>query len=63
MQAALNIALVTTGVLISAMASSGKTVAVTQAQPEAHNAAVMHGLHFALPEGMKTFPAEVVPLP
>jgi hypothetical protein len=63
MRAALNFALITTGVLISAMAAADKTIAVTRAEPEAYNAAVIHGLHLALPGGMKTFPAELVPLP
>ena len=59
----INIALVVSGVLISVMAQSNKTVAVTNEGGEAHNVAVVYGLHVALPEDMKTFPAELVPLP
>jgi hypothetical protein len=59
----INIALVVSGVLISVMAQSDKTVAVTNGSGEAHNVAVVYGLHVALPEDMKTFPAELVPLP
>ena len=59
----INIALVVSGVLISVMAQSDKTVAVTNEASEAHNVAVVYGLHVALPEDMKTFPAELVPLP
>ncbi len=57
----LNIALVAAGILISVMAQSDKTVAVTNG--ETHNVAVVYGLHVAIPDDMKTFPAELVPLP
>jgi hypothetical protein len=63
MRTVLNIALVIAGVLISVMAPSGKPVAITQTQPEAQNVAVIYGLHVAVPKDMKTFPAELVPLP
>ena len=59
----LNIVLVVTGIFTSVMAASNKTVAVTNARGEAHNIAVVYGLHVAIPEDMKTFPAELVPLP
>ena len=59
----LNIVLVVTGILTSVMAASNKTVAVTNARGEGHNMAVVYGLHVAIPEDMKTFPAELVPLP
>ena len=63
MRTLLNIVLVIAGVLISVMAPSVKPVAITQTQPEAQNVAVIYGLHVAVPEDMKTFPAELVPLP
>jgi hypothetical protein len=63
MRTVLNIALVIAGVLISVMAPAGKPVAVTQTQPEAQNVTVIYGLHVAVPKDMKTFPAELVPLP
>jgi hypothetical protein len=63
MRTVLNIALVIAGVLISVMAPAGKPVAVTQTHPEAQNVTVIYGLHVAVPEGMKTFPSELVPLP
>jgi hypothetical protein len=62
MRTVLNIALVIAGVLISVMAPAGKPP-VTQTQPEAQNVAVIYGLHVAVPNDMKTFPAELVPLP
>jgi hypothetical protein len=63
MRTVLNIALVIAGVLISVMAPAGKPVAITQTQPEAQNVSVIYGLHVAVPEAMKAFPAELVPLP
>jgi hypothetical protein len=57
------IVLVVTGILFGVMAQSNKTVAVTNGRDEAHNVAVVYGLHVAIPEDMKTFPAEIVPLP
>ena len=63
MRTVLNIVFVTAGVLISVMAPAGKPVAVTQMQPETQNVSVIYGLHVAVPEDMKTFPAELVPLP
>ena len=58
-----NIVLAVTGILISVMATPEKTVAVTNAKGEAHNVAVVYGLHVAIPNDMKTFPVELVPLP
>ena len=58
-----NIVLAVTGILISVMATPGRTVAVTNAKGEAHNVAVVYGLHVAIPNDMKTFPVELVPLP
>ena len=49
--------------LRAVMAPSSKTVAVSQPKSEAHNMAVVYGLHIALPDDMKTFPAELVPEP
>ena len=49
--------------LISMMAASNQTVAVTDARGEAHNVTVIYGLHVAIPDDMKTFPVELVPLP
>jgi len=63
MRTVLNIALVLAGILISVMAPSSKTVAVTQPKSEAHNMTVVYGLHVALPDDMKTFPVDLVPLP
>ena len=45
------------------MAASNQTVAVTDARGEAHNVTVIYGLHVAIPDDMKTFPVELVPLP
>jgi len=60
----LNIALVVTGILISVVAASNKIVdAGTHASNELHHPAVVYGLHVALPDDMKAFPAELVPLP
>ena len=58
-----NIALVVTGILISVMAEPNRTVAVTPAEDEPHNVALIYGVHVALPLDMKPFPAELVPLP
>jgi hypothetical protein len=56
------IALPVMGVLMGVTASSDRTVAVTQTRTEAHDA-VIYGIHIALPDSMKAFPAELVPLP
>jgi len=60
---ALNIVLLVTGIVISVMATSNRTVAVTDAKGEPHNVALIYGLHVTLPDDMRTFPAELVPLP
>ena len=48
------------GILISVMVPSDKTVTISYAKGYPHNLAVVH---VARPDGMKTFPVEVVPLP
>ena len=63
MRTALNSILGLIGILISILAPSNKTVAISDAITETHNVAVIFGLHVALPEDMKTFPIELVPLP
>jgi hypothetical protein len=57
---ALYIAFAVTLVLVGLAGASHKLV--TAAPFEPHDA-VIYGLHIALPEGVKTFPAELVPLP
>jgi len=59
---ALNIALVVVVILISVMAARNKAVTPAHANLEAHDV-VVYGLQIALPDGMKTVPAELVPLP
>jgi len=63
MRRVLNVALVVAGVMISVLASPNETVAVNGVKGEAHNVAVIYGLHVAVPENMKAFPAELVPIP
>lgn len=63
MRTGLNSILGLIGILISVMASSDKTVATADAITEKHNVAVIFGLHVALPDDMKTFPTDLVPLP
>ena len=60
MRTTLNLILVVLGVLISVMVPSNETVAIAKAKGYPHNLAVVH---VARPDGMKTFPVEVVPLP
>jgi hypothetical protein len=60
MRTTLNLILIVLGVLISAMVPSNETVAIAKAKGYPHNLAVVH---VARPDGMKTFPVEVVPLP
>ncbi|HYC18537.1 MAG TPA: hypothetical protein VEC94_15135 [Pseudolabrys sp.] len=62
MRAALNIVLVATGILISVMVPP-KTAAITNFNGEGHNVAVVNGLHIAIPDDMKTFSPDLVPLP
>jgi hypothetical protein len=64
MRRALNVALVVAGVLVNVMTSRSTTVENSQAaQWPVHNGAVVYGLHVALPSNMKSFPAELIPLP
>jgi hypothetical protein len=60
MRTTLNLILIVLGVLTSVMVPSNETVAIAKAKGYPHNLAVVH---VARPEGMKTFPVEVVPLP
>ena len=60
MRTTLNLILILLGVLTSVMVPSNETVAIAKAKGYPHNLAVVH---VARPEGMKTFPVEVVPLP
>jgi hypothetical protein len=55
----LYIALAITVVLVGLAGASNK---FASAYFEPHDA-VIYGLHIALPEGVRTFPAELVPLP
>ena len=59
---AFNIGLVVIGVLFGVAGASHKMVIAGTANFEAHDA-VIYGLHIALPDSMKAFPAELVPLP
>jgi len=59
---ALNIAFAATVVLCGLADASSRLVAATSANFEPHDA-VIYGLHIALPDGVRTFPAELVPLP
>jgi hypothetical protein len=63
MQRMFNAALVVTGVMISVIASPNRTVAVSEVKGETPNVAVIDGLHVAVPDNMKAFPAELVPIP
>ena len=60
MRTTLNLILIVLGVLTSVMVPSKETVAIAKAKGYPHNLAVVH---VARPDGMKTFPVEVVPLP
>ena len=60
MRTTLNLTLIVIGVLTSVMVPSDETVAIAKAKGYPHNLAVVH---VARPDGMKTFPVEVVPLP
>ena len=50
-------------VMIGAMIIGDRTVAITHPAIAPQNVAVVYGLHVAVPDDMKTFPAELVPLP
>jgi hypothetical protein len=58
----LNIALAVTAVLFGLAGVSNKVVTAASANFKPHDV-VIYGLHIALPEGVRTFPAELVPLP
>ena len=60
MRTTLNLILIVLGVLTSVMVPSNETVAIAKAKGYPHNLAVVH---IARPDGMKTFPIEVVPQP
>ena len=60
MRTTLNLILIVLGVLTSVMVPPNETVAIAKAKGYPHNLAVVH---VARPDGMKTFPVEVVPLP
>ena len=63
MRRVFNAALVITGVMISVIVSPNRTVAVNEVKGEEPNVAVIYGLHVAVPDNMKAFPAELVPIP
>jgi len=50
-------------ILFSILATANNTGAITRVIGERDNVTVIEGLHIAIPNNMKTFPAELVPLP
>jgi hypothetical protein len=58
MRKILNIALVLGGIFVSVVASTTKTVTHTETDLMA-----IHGLQVRVPNNMKTFPMELVPMP
>ena len=50
-------------ILFSVVAAVNNTVAITRVVGERDNVTVIEGLHVAIPNDMKRFPAELVPLP
>ena len=60
MRRILSIALALAGIFVSVMASPSKTTAELEAT-ETH--VIVEGLYVALPNDMKNFPVELVPLP
>ena len=60
MRTMFNLTLIVIGIWTSVIVPSDKTVAIAKAKGYAHNLGVVH---IARPEGMKTFPVEVVPVP
>ena len=51
-------------VVADVMIAPGKTAAHMEvAKSQFQNGVAVYGLHIALPDTMKTFPAELVPLP
>jgi hypothetical protein len=64
MRRVINIALVLSSIFVNVTASPNKTVAETEARKtQFHNVISVSGLYVALPEDMKSFPVELVPLP
>jgi len=63
MRRVFNVALVAAGVLISVIAPPNRTAAVTNIKSDAPNVTVLYGLHVAVPDNMKAFPVELVPIP
>jgi|RhiMetdeSRZDD1v2_1073273.scaffolds.fasta_scaffold900356_2 hypothetical protein len=50
-------------ILFSVMGAANNTGAITRVIGERDNVTVIEGLHIATPNNMKTFPAELVPVP
>jgi len=50
-------------ILLSVVGAANNTGAITRVIGERDNVTVIEGLHIAIPNTMKTFPAELVPLP
>lgn len=48
---------------VDVMSAPNTTIATMTAKNRYQNGISVHGLHVALPEGMKNFPVELVPLP
>jgi hypothetical protein len=60
MRKTLNILLALAGILVGAIASPGKQFSTSD---NFHNVVVVDGLHVALPNDIKKFPFELVPIP
>jgi hypothetical protein len=60
---ALNIALVVGVILIGVVAARHEAVTPAHANLDEAHDVVVYGFQIALPDGMTTFPAELVPLP
>ena len=60
MRRALNILLVLAGVLVSVIGSQSGTGLTND---RVHNVVVVDGLHIALPSGIRSLPAGLIPLP
>jgi hypothetical protein len=58
----LYIALAIAVILVGLSGASNKLIITASANFEPHDA-VIYGLHIALPEGVSTYPPELVPLP
>ena len=50
-------------ILLSVVGAANNTGAITRVIGERNNVTVIEGLHITIPNTMKTFPAELVPLP